>query len=822
MKRIRIGNAIGSLGLALALPLALGCEINLPVDNPDENPGILRPLGIIRGTASYVGPPPCFKNGEVEGALIVLMFDAGNPPPPDGLASTALNFSTVPGTRMFANFAAPTTGPGSTKSPKESYCPSITSPTVTAAAEWSLQQVPAGRYQIRAFYSRQNRFNPLFNYANLALAGDVPGGSFENPAAVPLKYATVEVGVPIVAPATCKTDDRACNDRKEAAAKGLLEIPPQGFLREGVPVVLGNPLRSNRPFFHIDYERSLSYAPAEGIDPNPDLAPGTPVLQDFCGAASCPRGSVGWDQQRRALTPEQSKKLGYVTFPQDHLSTSRSFTDCLGEKDPTCDAFKFAQASFPQLRFKFGFPGDANNPAMPTDAWLMKNAKARDPFDAAKARPFYGVDPKEFAADIPTSNGFFLTRNFNAAGVPEILRDNKSLEDLAEIAEIFPTVVLSKMVDDGEGNIALPPRSQTDPIVVIQTITLRDWKERDLQDYPAAAGLLGTPSMKATSQGPAIGGGLTTADGKAADPTEPLYTRTGFEVQDGFTALVRPSVVCIYPQTELRGYLNTPVRLDPNPENRGSPLVDQGNILKYRANRVKGVTFGCLPPGAYSVNVVYPTGQAWSFPNLSGHCSFSARLQPNEECMNTSDDLRSGFFWNDNKRAITPFDFTKGFPMRPLVRSQMLYQTEANGMLKMLTDANGKSYPAPQVVIIKPSPRCGKYMAENDPSNACSTDASCDDRGAAFSGVCIAGPGGKGKFCDFNGDAKISTAKIWFNNPVNEDTVLTTDVAANGLLDADEDKNGNGKLDLKVPNVCSLPFKAWAGIEKINPDKLLK
>ncbi|MBI2394689.1 MAG: hypothetical protein HYV09_34290 [Deltaproteobacteria bacterium] len=814
MKRIRIGNAIGSLGLALALPMALGCEINLVVDNPDENPGILRPMGIIRGTASYVGPSPCFKNGEVEGALIILMFDAGNPPPPDGLASTALNFSTVPGTKLFFNLAPPATGPGSTKSPKESFCPSVTSPPVTAAAEWSLQQVAAGRYQIRAFYSRQNRFNPLFNYSNLALAGDVPGGSFENPAAVPLKYASVEVGVPIVAPATCKADDKACNDRKAAADKGLLEIPPQGFIREGVPVVLGNPLRSNRPFFHIDYERSLSYAPSEGVDPNPDLGPGTPVLRDFCGETGCPAAAAGWAQQRRALTPEQGKKLGYITFPQDHLSTSHSNVVCLGDKDPACDAFKFAQASFPQIRFKFGFPGDAANPAMPTDAWLMKNAKARDPFDAAKARPFYGVDPKEFAADIPTSNGFFLTRNFNAAGEPEILRDNKSLEDLAKIAEIFPTVVLSKMVDDGEGNIALPPRSQTDPIVVIQTITIRDWGKD-------AGAVAGQPSMKATSEGAAIGGALTGPDGKP-DPTQPLYTRTGFEVQDGFTALVRPSVVCIYPQSELRGYLTTPVRTDPNPANRGAALVDQGNILKYRANRVKGVAYGCLPPGAYSVNVVYPTGQAWSFPNLSGHCSFSARFQPNEECMNTSDDLRGGFFWTDNKRPITGFDFNRGFPMRPLVRSQMLYQTEANGMLKLLTDVNGKSYPAPQVVVIKPSPRCGKYMPENDATNACTDDKSCDDRGTAFTGVCIAGPGGKGKFCDFNADGKISTAKIWFNNPVNEDTILTTDAAANGLLDTDEDKNDNKKLDLKVPNVCSMPFKAWVGIEKINPDKLLK
>lgn len=777
MKRIGL-TALTSL--ALALPLA-GCEKNIPVDNSDDNPAVLGPRGIIRGAVTYYGPPPCFRNGVVEGQVVLLLFDAGNPPPPDGLASTALNFATVPGEKLFANVPRPADRTPGGRGNNQSFCPSINTPPISATVEWSMQQVGAGRFQVRGFYSRQGRWNPLFNFANLALAGDVAGGALVDARATVIRYQTVEVGKPITptAPLNCvgKNDDK-CKAQLADAAAGKLHIPDSGFLRDGIGVNLGLPLRTNRPFFHIDYGASNSFA---AMPPDKDYA-------------------TNYAAQRKMLTAAENGTNGFITFPQDHLSTSQSNVACAGSREPDCDLFQFAQASFPQIRFKYGFAGDGslNTPA---DAWIAKNAKPNNPFGTL-VRPFYGIDPKEFAADIPTSAGFALSRVFNAAGEPEILRDNDSLESLAKIAEIFPSVVLSKLTEDGDGNIALPPRSQTDPIVVIQTITLRDWGAE------AAPAFRGKGSMKATSEGAVAGGALTDAAGNP-DPNHPLAKRDGLVIQDGFTALIRPSAVCIYPQDEFRGMLVTPVAKDPNPDNDDVTLVSRDKILLLRANRVKQVQFGCLPPGHYSVNVVYPTGQAWSFPNLSGHCSYTARFEPNEDCMTPNiNPGAGGFNWlagypGQPASPIRGFNPEAGFPLRPLIRSQMLFKTDAEG--RIVLDASGR--PTPQVVKITPSERCGQINKSED-EVPCGNDAECPH---PFKGACIAGK------CDLNGDGKISKAKGFINNLVNEDISLDTDTAlsplsANGKLNDGEDKNGNKKLDLHVPFQCALPRDKWASL----------
>jgi hypothetical protein len=779
----RIGTAaIACFALAMALPLA-GCEKNIPVDNPDENPAVFGPKGIIRGVVNYFGPPPCFRNGVVEGQVVLLLFDAANPPPPDGLASTALNFATVPGEKLFANATRPAKGAPGGAGNNQSLCPSINTPPISASIEWSMQQVGAGRFQVRGFYSRQSRWNPLFNFANLALAGDVAGGALQDPRAAIVRYQTVEVGVPVTVSAECARKpaggDVPCDVQKADAAANKLRIPDTGFIRDGVPVTLGIPLRSNRPFFHVDYAASNSFA---AMPPQKDYA------TDYVG-------------QRKALTAMENATNGFITFPQDHLSTSQSNVICSLDRSPDCDLFQFAQASFPQIRFKYGFPGDRGNIAAPggADAWIAKNAKPKDPFFADRVRPFYGIDPKEFAEDIPTSGKFVLSRVFDAAGQPEILRDNDTLETLAQIAEIYPSVVLSKLAEDGDGHIALPPRSQIDPIVVIQTITLRDWGAE------APEAFRGKGSMKATSQGEIAGGALTDASGKP-DPNHPLAKREGLVEQDGFTALVRPSAVCIYPQDEFRGTLVTPVAKDPNPQNDDVTLVSAEKLLRLRANRVKLVQFGCLPPGYYSINVVYPTGQAWSFPNLSGHCSYTARFEPNEECMTPNiNPAAGGFNWlagypGQPATGIKGFNPDLGFPLRPLIRSQMLFKTDAEG--RIILDGGGQ--PIPQVVKITTSDRCGQVKSEEEVT--CANDAACPH---PFKGACIAGK------CDVNGDGRITKSKIFINNPINEDISLDVPgginpASANGKLNTGEDKNGNGKLDLHVPFSCALPRDKWA------------
>lgn len=712
--------------LSFAAAIA-ACDKEIPVDDPLQNPGVLGPRGIIRGAVTYVGPPPCIRDGEIEGTVILLVFDAANPPPPDGLASTALNFATIPGEALFAKYPRPADGPGSKAQPGTSLCPSVDAPAVTASASYAIAQLPAGRFQVRSFYSRQTRFNPLFNFANLPLAGDVAGGALADIRSGERRFATIQVGL---------------------EQDGKLQIPPSGFVADGVAVVLGLTLRTTRPYFHVEYGRSVAY----------DVAPGTATAKDY--------GS-DYGTQRTVIEGDAVAALGAITLPQDHASTSEP-----GGGD---NLFFTAQRSFPQIRFKYGFPGSKDDPATtPADAWLAKRAVPSNPFGDGRARPFYNLDPLEFAAEIPTSGGFVLTRNVTPDGQPEILRDNERLEDIGKIADLFPSVVLSKLLDDGEGNVILPPRAQTDPIVVIQTITLRN---RGGGDGPGL--------MIATSE-----------TGDLGDASEALAKPNGTELVTGFTAMVRPSVVCIDPQVALQGTLVTPLETDPNPNNVGSQLVSRERVLKYRANRVKDVAFGCLPPGVYSINVVYPTGQAWSFPNLSGHCSATTSGVPNEDCLVPFADLPShangGVPQTVLQAQYGPFDPLKGFPARPLLRSQMLFQTNPDGTPKTFTDESG-THLLPQTVIVKPSPRCGSWQLETE--TTCSADAECPH---PFAGACAAGPDGK-RSCDLNADGRINTVKVWVNNTVNEDT------NANGILDPGEPDQGRpGQLDLKVPYVCAL------------------
>ncbi len=782
------GVALGATVASLCLGAA-ACDRNLLVDDPNENPGILGPRGIIRGTVTYLGAGPCLKNGQVEGVAVLLVFAFDNPPPPDGLASTALNFATVPGEKLFFNYPRPATGPGSAdpKFKDQSLCPAPSSPLVSASAEFSIQQmgtalvapngdayVVGGRYQVRGFYSRQNRFNALFNFANLALPGDVGGGAIADIRAASPKFAPIEVGVPYTGadiPGIVKKGDLLI------AGPGL---PDTGFVRESVPVTLGVTLPSNRPFFHIDYAKSKSF---EYRDPAKDF------VADYAAGAGT------------FATPKPATDTGgTIVFRQDHAITSQSDLLCFGTKDPACDAFRFSQASFPQIRFNYGFPGNLAENKL-SDAWLAKNAKPAAPITEGKTtRPYYGIDPGEFGADFPASTKFMLTRQFNAAGKPDILRDNDTLEFVAMFASLFPSVVLSKMFEDENGEIALPPRSQTDPAVVIQTITLRD--------QPGTK----VGSMKATSESSAVGGGLTDADGKAPDPNHPLAKSTGFELQEGFTALVRPSTVCIHTKKDLRGTLVTPVRYDPNPAN-DFPIVIKEKVLANNPNRVKDVQFGCLPPGHYAVNVVYPTGQAWSFPNLMGFCSHTARFQPNEDCLG---DVVNGKQMHPFVRpdAAAPIPFS----LRPLLASQSHWAVDpGTGLFKTFEDPPAgpmsrgrKALRLPQTVVIMPTARCGSFKKED---TACTTDDACTLFGKkGVKGSCAVYAGADAtkagrSFCDLNGDGRVSpNVPVWVSNDVNEDTSVpdTDKTYSTGVFSDAKDLNKNGVLDLATPAVCSL------------------
>jgi hypothetical protein len=80
--------------LLAALPV-LGCDIVLGVE--DQGPVT---TGTVRGSLSYFGPPPCLNGGQIEGAVVVMVFALDKLPPPEGLESTSISFATIPGAEL--------------------------------------------------------------------------------------------------------------------------------------------------------------------------------------------------------------------------------------------------------------------------------------------------------------------------------------------------------------------------------------------------------------------------------------------------------------------------------------------------------------------------------------------------------------------------------------------------------------------------------------------------------------------------------------------------------------------------------------------------
>ncbi len=610
----------------VGLVAGAACSVNLPIDNVVDNPGVNKPVGVIQGTVSYVGPPPCFKNGRVQGVMVILLFAYNNPPPPDGLATTALNFTAIAGDKMFADLARP--GPAEPGGGDKAFCPSLDSGPVAATSDYTISELDAGQYQLRAFYSRQNAFNPLFDYANLPVVGDSTGGAVFDPSATTPKFIPVTIGQP----------DKT----------GKLVMPDTGYLTKGVPVIVGGALRTNRPYFYVDYAGSRGFANPKG------------TAKDVQSA---------WPYDDTVAGDVQG-----IVFPQDHPITSNQKLECLGKVDPTCSALEFAEKSLPSIHFRYGLPGLVTDTTA-TDAWLGKNAKPDIAFGDNKPLPFYDLNP--VGSDVDSGNHFALTRNFFSDGTPAVLVDNEALESLGKIADLFPAVVLAKMQNDDQGNLLEPLAPQSDPIVVVQGFTLTG------------------NSMKASSESELVGGGLATcADATSCgDPggKSPLHTKGGVVLADDFTALIRPAALCVRPSLSpnLTGKLVVPYQFDPNPANGGDKSLVNEKRLKDTQPRVENVLYGCLPPGYYSINVVQPTGQAWSLPNMLGTCSYTATGIPNEECKRYPDNVAASLM-------------TKGFPTRPLLSSQMIYKTNPDGSIA--TDAGGAKIPL--IVHITPSARC--------------------------------------------------------------------------------------------------------------------
>jgi len=195
---------VATLLCATSTALLLGgCPSTPPTDSLVSAGGTSPdPAAVLAGAVVYRGPrPSCrYENGkavEVQGIVVLTLFDYDNPPPPEGNATTAISFATVSAKRLFPHLRV-------CLPEKPSAAERAETINATATFEWSA--VPLGKtceedgkaigeaYRIHALFDRDQDFHPLFGVRSQATRGDVAGAAYTDPQARDLKVARIEVG----------------------------------------------------------------------------------------------------------------------------------------------------------------------------------------------------------------------------------------------------------------------------------------------------------------------------------------------------------------------------------------------------------------------------------------------------------------------------------------------------------------------------------------------------------------------------------------------------------------------------------------------------
>lgn len=215
----------GLLGALVLLMFGLSACDSPPVDDFRSAGGAAPdPTGVMEGTILYIGPHPTCHADEATGRMvpdgrgILLLFEAGNPPPPEGTATTALNLLAVPGLEFFGAEADCRTDENAGEQ-------------ITRSASFTWPQIELGHpghpaeYQVRGFYDDDGDFNPFFSATNLPTAGDIGGGALVDVQAAVPEFKTI----------------RFAN----------AEDAPNGDVQTGIAVAYGSPVTTERPLFSL-------------------------------------------------------------------------------------------------------------------------------------------------------------------------------------------------------------------------------------------------------------------------------------------------------------------------------------------------------------------------------------------------------------------------------------------------------------------------------------------------------------------------------------------------------------------------------------------
>jgi hypothetical protein len=382
---------------------------------------LVQPAGVIRGNVVYSGPHPCSSHGHIVGNALVLVFDRRNPPPPNGLASTALNFGVVTGDVLFADEPR---HPGA-----DVYCPSEngTTDTITVSSSFSVAPVAAGSYILESFFDTTGDFLPTFKFRELPEKGDVGGGDIDTADALK----PVNAGNLDYQPHFLPVDVGIAQPLASSAPAGSVPnfvIPDAGYVADNVTVTLGEVLTMPRPYFYpLGSDSPFSASTPATFQVGPSLADGSTPTPDM--------GSLDIKNPRYAPV---------LTIPQD----LQVYAPPMVVNQANIDNY---ESKFPHLVLRGGLP-------------MAEQA-------IATAQPFH------FQL-LPQQQGGGLSLWQNATfddptqtWVPQQIPEGQG------IPYVWPLVVLTKLVDDDSDHTGDPAGltqqgSATAPVVVLQAITL--------------------------------------------------------------------------------------------------------------------------------------------------------------------------------------------------------------------------------------------------------------------------------------------------------------------------------------------------------------
>ncbi|WP_394830451.1 hypothetical protein LVJ94_28495 [Pendulispora rubella] len=258
---------------------------------------------------------------------------------------------------------------------------------------------------------------------------------------------------------------------------------------------------------------------------------------------------------------------------------------------------------------------------LPTERPIFHSREVLNPKPVPNDNPLQVVMPADFQlAKVDPADPAALEQSFVrvrlGAGVPATEVDEASNRPFSFPVRNGTALIYTREDVDGNGTI--------DAADHVPDSTLPS-----LYPMVVFAKIPKTPS-RVVSGPVVISQGLTIYKDIASTATAPTDLRD--PLGEAIVA-VRPSVICLDPLDVTKPGV---VVITHDTDKAGNRIVADEAAFKAaltaKFRRPMDLAYGCLPTGAYAMNVVYPTGQAWTTPNEAGVCAASEQPATADTC----------------------------------------------------------------------------------------------------------------------------------------------------------------------------------------------